>query len=222
MSGADSPPPSFRYFIAGTSESGKTTRMMRDVLVRVPRLILLDQTGEWNGRPAVNGGRLADAESIGELFAVMRELAKYDRWQIVAVIDEEELEELRQRLMPRGRLRQGPAVKLGGITLALDEVDMIIGPGASPLRDLWRRGRHAGLSIASGSQKLSDVSKQITSQSSVIAIMALHEVNDVQYLRSLMGAELADEALEWVNGAPYRVAYWSPRSRAIVKSDGKK
>lgn|SRR5690606_26147413 len=217
---SSAPPPTFRYFITGRTGSGKTSRMVRDVLSRVPRLILVDQTGEWFGRPAPNKGERVEAPSLPEVVPALRRLARHRRWCLVTTLDPEELEELRQVLMPAGKLRDGPAVMMGGLTIALDEVDQVIGPGTSPLRHLWRRGRHAGISIAAASQRIGNVSKEVTSQSDLIAVMAVHDAGDQDYLRSLAGRERADRAIAWANLAPFNVAYYAPQGGDVTLVNG--
>ena len=218
---SDAIPPSFRYFITGRSGSGKTSRLLADVLSKVPRVLLVDQTGEWYDRRPGNGAMdRTEAFDLGETLAALRRVSHLRRWWLVASLDPEEVEQLRQALMPAGRLRQGPAVQLGGLTLCLDEVDRVIGTGPSPLRDLWRRGRHAGISVAAATQRIGNVSKEVTSQCDTIGIMAVHDPGDQDYLRSLMGAELASEALEWANARPFNIAYFNPAGGRLDKAEG--
>lgn len=209
-------PPTFRYFITGRTQSGKTRRMESDVLERMPRVIMVDQTGEWFGRTPSNGARMIEAYDLERTVAALRELAGRSRWWLSTTLNSEELEVLRRVLMPEGNLTRGPAVAMGGITIALDEVDRVIGAGVSPLRDFWRRGRHAGISVAAATQRIGNVSKEVTSQCDVIGVMALHDPNDCRYLAGLMGDEVATRALAWVNGRPHRVAYFKPGSGVLT------
>lgn len=208
-------PPTFRYFITGRTQSGKTRRMEADVLERMPRVLMVDQTGEWFGRTPSNGARMLEVYNLEQTIRGLRELSGRSRWWLCTTLNSEELEQLRGVLMPEGNLTRGPAVAMGGITVALDEVDRVIGAGVSPLRDFWRRGRHAGISVAAATQRIGNVSKEVTSQCDVIGVMALHDPNDCRYLAGLMGEETATRALAWVNSLPHRVAYFKPGSGVL-------
>lgn len=207
------PPPSLRGVVFGRSGSGKTEYVKRVWLSKIPRLIIVDQIGEWRQLGDENGGV---ADGVEELLEQLRQKAPLQRWRIVALLDKPKLEELAYRLLPQGKIDSCVPRKLGGMALFLDEVDQVAPVnGSDAIRSLFRRGRHAGLTIVSASQRPGNVSKEVTSQCDFIAVLSLHETNDVAYLESVLGAKTATEALEWANSKPYRVALYFPRSGTL-------
>lgn len=213
------PPDSIRGAVFGRSGSGKTYYVRERWFPHFPRLIILDQTGEWRSLERENGGR---ADGLGQLVAAMQAKAGLRRWRIVADLDAEEVEEFATIIIPRGAVDRSPSRLLGGMALFIDEVDLVAPINATPgIRSIFRRGRHAGLSVISASQRPANVSKEVTSQAQFLAILALHEKNDVAYLRQVLGAETAGEALAWANSAPWRVAIYSPRTGALTLQEGK-
>lgn len=213
------PPASIRGAVFGRSGSGKTVYVREQWFPHFPRLIILDQTGEWRKLEQENGGR---ADGLEALVEAMKEKAGSRRWRIVADLDNDEIEQLAAILIPRGAVDRSPARLLGGLALFMDEVDLVAPVNAPQgIRSLFRRGRHAGLSVISASQRPANVSKEVTSQAQFLAILALHEKNDVAYLKQVLGAETADAALDWANSAPYRVAIYSPRTGELTQHEGK-
>ena len=208
------PPGSIRGVAFGRSGSGKTEYLKRVWIPRIPRLVIVDQTGEWRTEEEKHGGR---ADGLPAVLAAIKERAPGSTWRLVADLDREELEELSAILLPRGAIDRAPSRLLGGMGLMLDEVDQVAPVnGSAGIRSLFRRGRHAGLTIISASQRPGNVSKEVTAQCDFIAVLALHERNDVAYLESVMGQEVAREALAWANSAPYRVALYFPKNGALV------
>jgi hypothetical protein len=192
-------------FVTGKTGSGKTSFLWARYLSKAPRVLAIDQTGEWVAREDALGAVVADG--LSETLAALREVAGRPRWWVIAVLDNDDIEALAEILLPRGRLLDGPVSKLGGFALYLDEVDKVVGPyGASSLRDLWRRGRHAGLSVLAATQRIGNVSKEVTSQADTIGVLSLHDVADVQYIEYLAGREKARMMLAHANAAPYNVA----------------
>ncbi len=213
----DDPPASLRGVVLGRTGSGKSQYCRRVWFPMFPRLVILDQTGEWRDIERENGGRVV---GIGALVATIQARAGQRRWTIVADLTNSEIEELVRILIPRGAVDKSPARLLGGMALFIDEVDQVVPINApEELRTLFRRGRHVGLSVIAATQRPSNVSKEVTSQAQFIAVLALHERNDVAYLRQVMGTDVANDCLDWANSAPYRVAFYSPRTGAWVPQE---
>lgn len=211
------PPASIRGAIFGRSGSGKTEYARRSWFPHFPRLVIIDQTGEWQEIERENGGRM---EGIGQLVDAMQSRAGQRRWRIVADLTNDEVGELARILIPRGAVHRSPARLLGGMALFMDEVDLVAPTNAPEgIRTLFRRGRHAGLSVISASQRPANVSKEVTSQAQFLAILALHEKNDVAYLKQVMGSDTAQAALDWANSAKYRVALYDPRTGVVTQQE---
>ncbi len=206
MSG-DAPPASLRGIAVGQTGSGKTWWMWRHVLSHARRLLVCEQTGEWQ--------RLAPharfAYGYDDTVAALRASASRPHWCIVATLTQDEIFDLVDVLIPVPNISDSPAAHMGGMTLFLDEVDLVIPQGApEPGPSIYRRSRHAGLSVMSATQIISNVNKQITSQSDFIAVLSINEPNCVDYLESRMGRETWDEAAQWI-AQPYHVALFLPK-----------
>jgi hypothetical protein len=168
----------------------------------------VDQTGEWTKHEP--GERPIDPENIsydldGTLINLAR-VAEDTDWRLVAYLEPEEVSYLTEEiLLPVPRIQEGYAAKVGGMGIYLDEVDVLCPNGQSPsaIRHLWRRGRHAGLSVYSATQRPANVSKEVTSQCRWLVIFKQHEQRDVDYLRGIIGRDLADRALMHAQRVPW-------------------
>src|SRR5262245_35229824 len=142
--------PTIRVFTAGNSGSGKTTRVWRQYLTRFPRVLIIDQTGEWTDPqkewcPHID----ADAVDLKTCIAAIQDHAKAGKWVIACSLDPDELPALVDWLIPVPQLERSPIRTLGGVALYLDEVDLLMPPGVpgAHARTVFRRSRHVGLSI---------------------------------------------------------------------------
>ena len=184
--------PSVRSFIAGNSGSGKTTLAWHLYLKRMPRFVVIDQTGEWNG--ITN----REVDTLDELAAVMRELAPKGKWSISYSVADDRYEDLVNWLVPVPDISGSPSIAVGGMTLLNDEVDLIapFGPPPDHIRTLYRRSRHAGLSILSLTSAPGNVSKEVSRQSTHRIALFLDEPGDIAYMT---------KAMRWT---PEQVLYW--------------
>ncbi len=181
-----------------------------------PRLVVIDQTGEWMEQAASIGA--VTAETYDQLLELLTKNAHAPRFRIIAELEPEDVEELGRVLVPVPGIHRSPVIAMGGMTLMLDEVDRVVSAGyQGSLRDIWRRGRHAGLNVLAASQRPSNVSKEVTSNCDVIAVLALHEPNDADYLAQLMGKQRAAEALQWAQSAKFRVAVYYTKDGTLAK-----
>ena len=179
------PPPSLRATVAGASSSGKSTLLRNLFIARHPRTIVLAHTAEW-GEP--------HALSIGELRRELRKVAGRELWRLVASLELAELEELAELLAPRDLTRRPLAAALGGCALAVDELADVAGRGApDAIAALWRRGRHAGLSIFGATQRPAEVIRTVTANSTWLAVCQTHEPADLDYWRKLLPAPVFAE-----------------------------
>lgn len=177
------PAPTLRAFIAGNSGSGKTTLANRLYLTRYPRVLILDLTGEWEGKVDASAG------SVPELVAVMRNMARErGRWKISAGISPAELPQLVDWLIPVPDLKRSPILAMHGAAILVDEVDLLAPPGTAKeeVRTLYRRSRHVGLSVVSTTQRPANVSREVSSQSLHAVALSLNEPRDVKYMADLM------------------------------------
>lgn len=187
------PPRTVRVFIAGNSGTGKTTFARLAILSQFHRQVILDLTGEWRG--------MADAEAltVRELQEAMQALArKGTRWKIVLSLDPDEFPQLVEWLVPVPRIDASPVRIVGGCVLLVDEVDLLAPQGTAKkhVRTLYRRSRHAGLSIVSTTQRPENVSREVSAQSTHAAALHLSEPRGVEYMRKLMRWE-DREVAEW-------------------------
>ena len=200
-------PPSERVFVTGVSGSGKTEFIYRRVLPRFPRLLLIDQTGEWSQRFPDRGIVYGYDATVAKL----REQVGYREWWVFAYLEKEELERLAEKvLVPVPNPRKGFSANVGGMALYLDEVDVVCPNSRTTpaLQHLWRRGRHASLSVVAASQRPAQVSKEVVSQCNQIVTLAQHEPNDVAYLTKLLGKPVAAQMLAHVNRVQYGAFVW--------------
>ena len=198
------PPPTVRAFLAGASGSGKSRGAWPHYLSRFPRRLLIDPMGEWE-RPTEWGYPGADAVvySTGELEAALRKLASRGRWTIAIGIGQEEFAELVPFLIPLsgdeamdangGGITRSPIYRCGGAVLLNDEVDLVAPPRGLKVevRTLYRRSRHAGLSLVSTTQRPEAVSREVSAQSHHVLCLHLIEPNARAYMQNLLGVDLA-------------------------------
>lgn len=207
------PAPSERVFCCGVTGSGKTEFLARAFLPRARRLLLVDQTGEWIEREGPQAhvvyGYDQTAEALGDL-------ARRDSWRLVCSLEPEEVETLTVRLLvPVPNPRAGYAANIGGMAVFLDEVDHLTPNAYCPigLRHLWRRGRHVGLSVYAATQRPANVSKEVTSMCRWLAVLRTHEVNDLIYLRQVIGASVVDRVMPKINRTEFTVFLWDNMKR---------
>lgn len=201
------PPPTIRAFVAGASGSGKSAAAWTHYLARFPRRLLIDPTGEWERPNDWHGARLtpypgADAVcySVGELDQALRRLAGRGRWTVTLGIGPEEFAELVPYLIPlsgdggeAGGIPRSPIYRAGGAILLNDEVDLVAPPRGLKVevRTLYRRSRHAGLSIVSTTQRPEAVSREVSAQSDQVLCLHLVEPNAIAYMQNLMATDLS-------------------------------
>lgn len=186
-------PPTVRAFLAGASGSGKSTAAWRHYLERFPRRLLLDFTGEWDNQ--------ADAlvTNVWELSQALRQLAPRGKWTICASMDEGQIPELVDYLIPVPDLDLSPIRLVHGAVLLVDEVDLIAPPHSvrQEVRTLYRRSRHVGLSIVSTTQRPEAVSREVSSQSYQALCLQLYEPKAMDYMADLMRCDLSGLPAWW-------------------------
>jgi hypothetical protein len=196
----------------GRTGSGKTMWMWRRWLARAPRALIIDQTGEWKKLEP----HARFAHGLADTLRALREVSSRSHWRVVAYLGTAELYRLIDVLIPVPNISASPVVALGGFTLYLDEVDLVVPINApESARSINRRSRHARLSVLSATQRISNVSKEITSMCDFIGIMAIHEPACMDYLESLMGRDNLSRATTWAQ-SPYHVALWLPQKRELL------
>lgn len=175
-------PPTIRAFLAGNSGSGKSRRAWELYLAKFPRRLLVDMTGEWESQ--------ADhvALSVADAVAGIRALAYRGRWTVTVALDPGELAQLVDWLLPVPNLRRSPVLAMRGAALLVDEVDLLAAPGTAsePVRTLFRRSRHVGLSVIATTQRPANVSREVSAQSTHALALDLGEPRDVDYMTELM------------------------------------
>lgn len=197
--------PSERVTACGQTESGKTEFLRRHFISRMPRVLIVDRTGEWFAREP-------SAPSAVGLHDTVRQLDDYAskaRWRIIVSLSNEEILQLAKALVGIPDIRAGYSFNVSGMAVVLSEVDLLVPMANAPeeLRSLWRRGSHAGLSIYADTQRPSNVSKEVTSQCNWLAFLALYEPNDVKYMRDALGTGMFTRALEWTRRRYHAVLF---------------
>jgi hypothetical protein len=133
----------------------------------------------------------------------LRKLAPRGRWTIAIGIGQEEFAELVPFLIPLsgdeamtengGGITRSPIYRCGGAVLLNDEVDLVAPPRGLKVevRTLYRRSRHAGLSLVSTTQRPEAVSREVSAQSHHVLCLHLIEPNARAYMQNLLGVDLA-------------------------------
>lgn len=206
-------PPSVRVFIAGNSGSGKTTLAYGMYLSKSPRVIILDMTGEWEGKTDYYVESVADLIQLIQVIGPTR-----PRWTVAIALDPDELPRLVAWLVPVPKVHSSPVIALRGVMLLVDEVDLIAPASTStrPIRTLYRRGRHAGLSIVSTTQRPANVSREVSAQCRQVVMMQLNEPRDVDYMVRLLvlDVEGTKEVKRWHQQHPHG-ALWVDLDRQV-------
>ena len=171
-----------RVFVTGLSGSGKTTGAWNLYLKNAPRVLIVDQIGEWNGRV------YETVNTLGELFTAINSARKQKRWVISYSNMDNRLHDLVRWLLPLPNVDRSPVLAMGGIVLLLDEVDLIAPTGGAPevIRNLYRRSRHVRLSLVSVTQRPANVLREVSAQSTQVLAYRLTEPRDLDYLADLM------------------------------------
>lgn len=202
----------------GQTESGKTFFLRRRFLSsgRLPRVLIIDRIGEY--RATEKGATLADG--LTGTVQALTECARRRSWRIVATMDNSDVGLLARALIGAPNVEAGFSHNVGGMALVLSEIDILvpIGHAPEPLRSLWRRGSHAGLSVLADTQRPSNVNKETTSQCRYLGFLALYEPADVEYSRRALGG-MADEALAWTHRARHHAALLDQRERRVYLID---
>lgn len=208
-------PPSERVTAACATECGKTEFLRRHFLTgqRAARLLVVDRTGEWFEKEP----HAPSAVGLQPTIRLLDEYAHKSRWRIITSLSNEEVEQLGGALVGIPDTRDGYAFNVGGMGLYLPEVELLVPmTGASEaLRSLWRRGSHAGLSIYADAQRVSNLSKEVTSQCRWMVFLHLDEPADIKYLYDSLGSRMAPPVVKWIQGTRYAAALFDKRRRVV-------
>lgn len=188
-------PPSERIFVTGISGSGKTTTIADIYLARTQRYIVLDQTGEWQGQTD------AYCLTLDDVYQTVRQLSRRGRFRIAYSPADNRFNDLVRWLVPMPDLTRSPVRMLGGLTLVVDEAD-VVGRFNPSLLDLARRSRHTGLTIIAATQRPANVSRELTAQCRQIIAHRLTEPRDRDYII---------DAMRWDQAQADRWHHWTQR-----------
>jgi len=212
-----------RVFATGITGGGKTDFLRRYFLRHQPRLLILDNTGEW---PRKLEGCRGPYHGLDATYRALRAVAGRRTWRVIATLSNEELAELTVRLLvPVPDIERGYAFAVGGMGLVVDEVDLVVPgtQGSAELRNLWQRGRHARLSVYAATQRPSGVSKLVTSMCEWLVMLRLAELRDVAYMEQRLGGELYAWAARHVFTQPYGALLYHVHRRTgwLIDKDGR-
>lgn len=198
--------PTVRTFIAGMSDTGKSTRAWHMYLARMPRRIIFDLTGEWES--------MADAVclTVRDGIEAIRAYARRGRWTIVFACDPKwDLPVLTDWMIPLPDIKQSPIIRVGGAVILIDEADLAAPPATSHehIRTLARRSRHAGLSVIWTTQRPENVSREVSAQCNHRIALRLSEPRAIDYMARAMGWTKEDTAgwIRWCQRHPHG-GYW--------------
>jgi hypothetical protein len=216
-----------RVFVTGQSGTGKTTVAWQRYLSRHTHRIIWDVTGEWTygwgpSKTLPDGV----ASSGAELLDVMEQCGELDAWTISIEADgsQDQFSDVIAALCPAD-LQKSPIARMGGAIMLLDECDTIAasGPAPRPVRTLFRRSRHLGLSLVSATQRPPAVSREVTAQSSHCLAFHLMEPRDRDYLADFLRLLPAQSQkwAEWTLRHRHGYLYWEQQAdlRVLIAGD---
>lgn len=203
-----------RVSMFGMSESGKAVVLWNRFVSLHKRVLVVDALGEWTEKP-VKGERV---DGLNEtLWAIDHSVRTGGQFRIFANLNEEEVSKLARILIPDKAYENSPVIAMGGLALYLPEVDMQIEPHTyDRVRDLWRRGRHVGLSVYADTQSLSSCSKEVIKNVHILGMTATTHDNDLDVLaKQIRDDATFQRAYNWTL-KPYHCALWWPTKRALT------
>lgn len=181
--------PSKRAFVAGATGSGKSYFLRRVLLPKERRAIVLDFTGDFYTNRRELGPDAEVAETWEDVRRILPRLAaRRDRWRLLTFVTREECASLARALLP-DRLHSGASVSraLGGVALVCDELNQFAPHSADEaILNLWRRGRHVGLSLLGASQSPTEVHPVVRGMSRFLVLFHLHEPNALAYFAKMI------------------------------------
>lgn len=185
--------PSKRAFVAGATGSGKSHFLRRVLLPQERRAIILDFTGDFYTNRRELGADVEVAETWEDVRRILPRLAaRRDRWRLVTFMTRAECTLLARALLP-DRLHSGASLSrgLGGVALVCDELNQFAPHSADEeILNLWRRGRHVGLSLLGASQSPTEVHPVVRGMSRFLVLFHLHEPNALNYFAKMIPAHV--------------------------------
>lgn len=181
-------PDSRRVFIAGATGTGKSHFLRRVLLPQHARAVVLDYTADFYAHRRELGPHVVVAESWGDVVRSLRRLQGERSWRLLAMLDAGDSVRLATALLP-ARLHSGASVSraLGGVALVCDELNLLAAHNApAEILNLWRRGRHVGLTILGATQAPADVAPVVRGMSRFLVLFATHEPNALAYFARVM------------------------------------
>jgi len=87
---------------------------------------------------------------------------------------------------------------MGGATMLVDEADILFPVGTSRVeaRTLYRRSRHAGLSVISTTTRPGNISREVTAQCTQLLAMNMAEPSDVEFVAGF-GSWTKSQLQQW-------------------------
>lgn len=199
----------------GPSGSGKS-RFLADQAARFPRVISLDTTGETE---EVYPTALGPTFGLDATLRALQVCAGYPRWHLRAAVEGDELVALCRRLVPNYDGRSVSLARaLGGVALEMGEVYEIAPNAGAPreVLNMWRRGRHEGLSLLAATQRPASCAREVSANSHWLVAFRMPEPRDYEYVGGFMGARARDLVAEL---PPYHSLLYDKRAGLVWQLD---
>lgn len=167
--------------VLGKRGSGKTT-LGRTIQRAFPRVVIFDRLHEYNSENTPGAVFCDSFESFAQKIIETVEAKRFKiiyRFDIEKTNHDEELNQALRILWYRG-----------SVLIVIEEVHVFATAHHMPqwLKELILTGRHRGNGILITSQRPAEVHKTLLSQSHHLMVGPMHETNDLNYLRSVLGA----------------------------------
>lgn len=205
---------SLRVSVFGMTTSGKRVALWNNFVSIHRRVLIVDSLGEWVESP-VKGLRVDGIEET--LWAIDKATNAGNAWRIITCLDEQSISKLARIIVPNKAYENSAVAAMGGMALYLPEVDQQIAPHVyDRVRDLWRRGRHVGLSCYADTQSISSCSKEVVKNVDALGMMATTHSTDLDvFEKEIRDPDSFKKAQEW-GLRPYHLSLWWPRKRVLT------
>lgn len=174
------------FLVLGRRGSGKSY-LARRIQSAYPRKVIFDSLGEYSGTDAI---LCHDFESFAEAVLKTQNDNSFTLVYQFDIESDDHVKEFNQALRVLWHR--------GNLLVVCEEIQMLSGPHHIPmwLRNQLLTGRHRNNALMFTTQRPGECNKTIISQANHVFCGSLHEKNDVEYVRSVLG-DRAFELADW-------------------------